>query len=513
MQVVWFKRDLRIGDHAPLAQAAGEGPCLCLYVYEPEIIGSAEFDSSQLQFINQSLEELDRRLREIGGRMIYRHGSMVEVLSELHHQHGIDALWSHEETGNRVTFDRDRAVAAWAQQQGIRWHEIPQNGVVRRLPSRDGWSRRRDEFLKKPLAATPAKIIDPAPVETGRLHTACDLGLAPTTKTELQLGGEGEAQRTLQSFLDQRGQNYSGEMSSPVTAFSSCSRLSTYLAWGCISMKTVVHQLRERQAELRERKQAGESIGGWLKSLRSFESRLSWHCHFMQKLEDEPSIEFENMSRAYDGLREDEFNQNRFDAWCAGQTGYPMVDACMRALHQHSWINFRMRAMLVSFASYHLWLHWRPTSIYLARHFLDFEPGIHFSQFQMQSGTTGINTVRIYSPIKQVQDQDPGGQFIRRYVPELARVPDQYIAEPHKMPMSQQFSASCVIGTNYPKPIVEHQVAYKLARDRIYAVRRQESARAEAQQVVTKHGSRKGSSRKRMPTATNRRAKRGSVAE
>jgi len=512
MQVVWFKRDLRLDDHQPLTNAAAAGPCLCLYVYEPEVVESEEFDSSHLQFINESLEELDGRLRQIGGRMVYRCGSMVEILDRLHREHGIDALWSHEETGNQVTYDRDRRVATWAKQHGVPWREVPQNGVVRRLKSRDGWSKRRDQFLRTRLAETPTKLQHPVQVETEKIRSAGDLNLAASQKTDLQQGGQSAAEQVLRSFLIERGQDYSSEMSSPVTAFSSCSRLSTYLAWGCVSMKSVVHQLRERQAELRELRGSGQPIGGWLKSLRAFESRLSWHCHFMQKLEDQPSIEFENMSRAYDGLREEEFHQNRFDAWCEGQTGYPLVDACMRALRQHSWINFRMRAMLVSFASYHLWLHWRPTSVYLARHFLDFEPGIHFSQFQMQSGTTGINTVRIYSPIKQVKDQDPSGEFIRRYVPELANVPDEHLAEPHKIPMSQQFAASCVIGADYPRPIVQHDVAYKTARERIMSVRNLEAARTEAKQVVAKHGSRKRSTRKRI-TATATGASRGSKTE
>ncbi len=163
----------------------------------------------------------------------------------------------------------------------------------------------------------------------------------------------------------------------------------------------------------------------------------------------------------------------------------------MRALHEQSWINFRMRAMLVSFASYHLWLHWRPTAVYLAKHFLDFEPGIHFSQFQMQSGTTGINTVRIYSPIKQVEDHDPNGSFIRKFVPELSAVPDEFLSEPHKMPLSVQSKVGCRIGSDYPKPIVEHRAAYRLARERIFSVRRKAEAREEASAVLKRHGSRK----------------------
>lgn len=211
---------------------------------------------------------------------------------------------------------------------------------------------------------------------------------------------------------------------------------------------------------------------------------------------DEPALEFSNLSRAYDGIRENEFDEARFQAWREGQTGYPLVDACMRALHRGGWINFRMRAMLVSFASYQLWLHWRPTAVWLARHFLDFEPGIHFSQVQMQSGVTGINAIRIYSPIKQVHDQDPEGVFIKRYCPELERVPLQYLDEPHKMPSRIQRQVGCIIGKHYPLPIVEHAKAYCEARGRIYSLKATKEARAEAQRVYLKHGSRRRPIRK-----------------
>ena len=496
MNVVWFKRDLRIRDHLPLHEASRRGPCICLYVYEPEIIESDEFDASHLDFINQALKDLSSQLGGLGGKLIYRVGRMPNVLDELHRTHGVEALFSHEETGNRITYDRDLRVARWAQENRIPWTEYPQNGVIRRLRSRDGWSKSRDRFLKTALIDPPNRIDVPDDIATGSIQQVDDLcsanvKLEPTRKTDCQRGGQAVGRDVLDQFLYRRSETYSSDLSSPVTAPTSCSRLSPYLAWGCLSMKEIVTELRDRQAHLREMKKSGEAVGDWLKSLRAFESRLSWHCHFMQKLEDQPSIEFENMSRAYDGLREDEFDQNHFDAWCTGQTGYPMVDACMRALLQHSWINFRMRAMLVSFASYHLWLHWRPTSVFLAKHFLDFEPGIHFSQFQMQSGTTGINTVRIYSPIKQVKDHDPQGAFIRKYVPELSAVPDEHLAEPHKMSQSEQSKSSCRIGKDYPEPIVEHTTAYRTARDRIYAVRKTAAAKQESQRVVKKHGSRK----------------------
>lgn len=219
----------------------------------------------------------------------------------------------------------------------------------------------------------------------------------------------------------------------------------------------------------------------------------------MQKLESEPEIEFHNICRAYDGLRENEFDHAKFEAWKDGRTGFPMIDACMRYLHQNRWINFRMRAMLMSFAAYHLWLHWREPSIFLAKHFLDFEPGIHFPQCQMQSGVTGINTLRIYSPAKQLLDQDPNGEFVRRWVPELEYVPLAYLAEPFRMGMDDQLRYHCRMDVDYPLPIVDDKLAVKMAKDRIYAVRRTDEAIQAAQATFLKHGSRKNRFRDPLP--------------
>jgi deoxyribodipyrimidine photo-lyase len=149
-----------------------------------------------------------------------------------------------------------------------------------------------------------------------------------------------------------------------------------------------------------------------------------------------------------------------------------------------------MRAMLVSFASNHLWLHWRQTGLFLARQFLDFEPGIHWSQMQMQSGTTGINTLRIYSPTKQAHDHDPQGVFIRQWVPELADVPLPNLVEPWKMDLSVQRASGCIIDADYPAPIVNEKAAAKAARDSLYRLRKSSKALEEAQEVQARHGSR-----------------------
>jgi deoxyribodipyrimidine photo-lyase len=234
-----------------------------------------------------------------------------------------------------------------------------------------------------------------------------------------------------------------------------------------------------------------DARGTWATALRAYVARLHWHCHFIQKLESAPSIEYRNLHRAYDGLRDGEIDPVRFHAWATGRTGFPFVDACMRSLAATGWINFRMRAMLVAFASYQLWLHWRETGMHLARMFTDYEAGIHWSQVQMQSGTTGTNTVRIYNPVKQSMDQDPEGAFIRRWVPEVHSVPASFIHEPWRMPEDVQASVGCRIGVDYPSRIVDHEETARAARERVWAVRRGDAFRAEARSLLERHGSRK----------------------
>jgi deoxyribodipyrimidine photo-lyase len=499
--VVWLKRDLRVADHRPLTAAAARGRVVVLFVYEPELIAEQTTDPSHYTFIDECLIELEAALGARGGALTYRYGPMPDVLATLSDElGGFDALYAHEETGSAVSYARDKRVRAWCAARGIACYEIPQFGVIRPLRTRDGWARRWDARMTEPLVAAPSRIETPA-LAHGARRTLRDIGLPERHKPEAKRGGESRALAELESFLATRGVNYRQDMSSPVAGWSGCSRLSPYIAFGAISLRTVYRATLARAANVRERRLAGEPLDArWTGSLSSFRGRLHWHCHFMQKLEDQPSLEFVNATRAFDGMREDDFDETRFAAWCAGRTGYPMVDACMRALHAGGWINFRMRAMLMSFASYHLWLHWRRTGIYLATQFLDFEPGIHWPQSQMQSGVTGINAIRIYSPAKQARDNDPTGVFIRRYVPELANVPDAYLAEPHLLPPLVAAAAGFVAGVDYPMPIVDEKLAVARAKENVYAVRRRSATRTEAQSVYRKHGSRKPVAPRRGPT-------------
>jgi deoxyribodipyrimidine photo-lyase len=484
VHVVWFKRDLRIEDHRPLARAAAMGRALPLFVVEPDLWREPDMSARQWAFVIECLEELRASLAALGQPLVVRVGAVPDVLEELDAAVGIAALHSHEETGNARTYRRDIAVADWCQQRAIPWREERQGGVIRRLASRNGWAGRWDRFMAEPITPPPGALAATSGLEAGTIPSSAELRLAPDACPGRQRGGRGEGLACLTGFLDRRGEPYRTAMSSPLQAFDACSRLSPHLAWGTLAMREVAQATWRRQRELKAL--SPSEVGRWRGAMTSFSGRLHWRCHFMQKLEDEPRLEFENLHRAYDALRTGEPDRARLEAWRRGETGWPFVDACMRALAATGWMNFRMRAMLMAVASYHLWLDWRRPGEHLARLFTDYEPGIHWPQVQMQSGTTGINTVRIYNPIKQGYDQDPEGVFVRKWLPELDAVPDRFVHEPWKWE-----NAATVLDKAYPWPILDHAQAAKAARQKIWSIRAAPEFRDEANRIQGRHGSRK----------------------
>lgn len=478
MQVVWFKRDLRVEDHPALSQASRVGQVLPLYIVETELWQQPDASARQWCFVAETIAELRLRLRALGQPLVVRVGDVMSILTEFGKLNLIEGLWSHEETGNYWTYRRDLRVAAWCRQHGVRQYEVQNHGVFRRLKSRNGWAGCWDRFMRQPVSSPVA--LQPVQIELGPIPTARDLGLSDDLCPARQAGGRRAGQERLNSFLAKRGERYQREMSSPIEGAVACSRLSPYLAWGALSIREVA------QATEQQRQVLPPHATDWQKSLRSFSGRLHWHCHFIQKLEDEPRIEHENLHRLYDGLRPRQPDADLLATWANGETGYPFLDACMRSLRATGWLNFRMRAMVMATASYHLWLDWRAPGLHLARMFTDYEPGIHWSQVQMQSGTTGINTVRIYNPVKQGYDQDPRGVFIRKWVPELAHIPDQYIHEPWKTTVSHT-----IIGSIYPERAFDHLAAAKHARERVWGVRHSAEFHTEASAISAKHASRK----------------------
>lgn len=490
LQVVWFKRDLRLADHAALSRAAQAGPVLPLFIVEPEYWTLPDTSYRHWAFWRGCVADLAENIRMQGGTLAVRSGSAVAVLEALRRHYGDFTLWSHEETGNGWTFARDKAVRRWTRQRGISWVETRQFGVLRgpRL-NRDIWAGQWAQMMDG--AMLPAPRVSWVNATAEALPAPEQLGLSPDGICQMQPPGREQGIALLMSFLHARGRSYTRDMSSPISAEAACSRLSPYLTYGALSMREVYQAATRRLQALSQAPADDRKL--WAQAMRSFIARLHWHCHFIQKLESEPAIETEPFARIYKDMRPRPADADRLAAWSAGQTGYPFIDAAMRYLIAHGWINFRMRAMLMSFAAYDLWLPWQEAGLVLARRFVDFEPGIHWSQCQMQSGETGINTVRVYSPVKQGHDQDPKGDFIRQWVPELRAVRGPLVHEPWRLDPS--------IAPDYPPPLVDHKVATAFAKDQIFQRRKREEARLEANGVFLRHGSRAGPRARRGATA------------
>ena len=484
--ILWFKRDLRIEDHPALCHAAQLGyPILPLYVAEPALWMQSDYSGRQWEFTRECLFDLRSKLGEIGMPLVMRKGAVRNVLSELAASFDVKHLVAHEETGTTWTFQRDLRVQAWCRENAIDYTELPQSGVVRRLDTRDHWAHARDRFVDGVRLKSP-KALKPIDIDIGHIPDWTDISGKPDRCPLRQHGGRAAALSSLDKFWGNGIKTYRWAMSSPVTAPHACSRISPYLAQGVMSIREVA-----QLSALRSKSFSTPAKKGYA----SFQSRLAWRDHFIQKLEDQPDLDQVAMHRAYDNLRPRDGNETVLSAWEKGETGLPFLDACLRSLQATGWLNFRMRAMVISVATYHLWLDWRAAGTRLGRLFTDYEPGIHWSQVQMQSGVTGMNSIRIYNPMKQALEHDPNGAFVRRWCPELRDVPDVFLHEPWKWDDGKN-----PVGKIYPTRIVDFEASARAARDCIWAVRKDRTNRAETAKVIEKHASRKTPTRRRRAT-------------
>ncbi|MBD3747941.1 MAG: deoxyribodipyrimidine photo-lyase [Sphingobacteriales bacterium] len=479
INVVWFKRDLRFTDHEALHSAQkSKLPLLLIYCFEPSVMAYPDSDVRHWRFAYQSLMDMQSKLKGIQSQIYIFHQEVETVFKALQNHYQIDTIFSHEETGNKITFDRDIWVQKFCDVEGIIWKQYQQFGVIRGLKSRKNWEQKWEEKMCEfPKLVDEKKWniikLEDDFYESLKGEKLCNEIIHPDKN--FQPGGETSAWRYLESFVKERHQNYSKHISKPALSRKSCSRLSPYLAYGNISMRMVYRYTRQHYKTSNHKR-----------DLSNFISRLHWHCHFIQKFENECRMEFEHVNKGYDALIKPK-NQQYIRAWEQGKTGVPLVDACMRCLVATGYINFRMRAMVISFFTFNLWQDWRELRFFLARQFLDYEPGIHYPQIQMQAGVTGVNTIRIYNPIKNAEEHDADGAFVKQWLSELKDIPAHLLYEPWKLSAMEQKLYHCKIGEDYPFPIVDMEESRKYASDLIWALRKDGTVKKEGKRILKKH--------------------------
>ena len=465
MDVIVLQRDLRLLDNPALFYGSKKRNYCVIYVYDKNYWQSYGRSPRQLKFAVDCLKELEQSLKKLNSKILIFEGSFEELsiflnkelpCSQIHLNHCTDNLYHRRDLKKFLSNFKSDEVDIY-DNFGLQLHEF----------NRDNWSRDWNLIMSRPLLSSPCNSTFDKKLPLLNFEDfEQSLNINSLNLSRIQKGGEKLASELLGSFFEYRVDGYSKKMSCPREAEIACSRLSPHIAFGSISIRKIYQELNNIL-----------SFSPFKKDLYSFKKRLHWHCHFVQKLETEPELEFRSMHPFCDELRTEE-NSELIEKWIKGQTGFPFLDACISYLNSNGWINFRMRAMIMSFASYNLWQPWQKTSPLLAELFTDFEPGIHISQVQMQSGVTGINLPRIYSVFKQSLDQDPTAEWTKKIIPELKNVETDLI---HNAELKDL----------YFDQIIDPKLSAKRARDTIWTMRKNNDFKKVAREVYLKHGSRK----------------------
>ena len=479
INIVWIKRDIRSQDHLPFHSAEQSVyPYLIIFVFEPSLMAYQDTSLRHLQFQYHSLIQLNKKLQPNNKEVIIFHTDIIQALTTILQQYDIVNLYSYQESGIQLSYDRDKRVQKYCQANTINWSQFQRDGIVRGIQNRIGWDKQWYATMHSPIIKNEFRFHEPLILNNPYPLSDAMIEILKNYPASYQPAGEDFGMKYLHSFISGRGQYYSKHISKPSESRLSCGRLSPYLSWGNLSIKQVYQSIYNAGKTAKAAKGKSNFV--------NILSRLKWHCHFIQKFEVGCSYETKCINAGYELLAHP-LHTEYIDAWKNASTGYPLVDACMKCLEATGWINFRMRAMLVSFFCHHLFQDWRAGTYHLAQLFLDYEPGIHYTQFQMQAGTTGINTIRMYNPIKQSMDHDPHGIFIKKWLPELSKVPAAQIHEPYKMSLMEQKIIGVIIGKDYPFPIVDIAQAGKVARKNIWGHKTNETVKQENKRILAIH--------------------------
>lgn len=477
INVVWFKRDLRLHDNEAIWNALqGDKPVLLLYVFEHILLNDPHYDARHWNFIKQSLQDINSELEQYNSKVLIVNSDITSAFNQIQNLYKVEKVFSHQETGIEITYQRDKDFTRYCRNNSIEWVENINNGVIRGLKNRVEWFENWNAYMEKDQLSFK--------VEESQLLSASDIeelenyfspySIETTKNKSFQKGGRTTGLKYAQTFFESRHEEYMHQISKPEKSRYHCSRLSPYFAWGNLSVREI-YQKGQKVKNNHNRRHIG-----------AFISRLRWQAHFIQKFEMEHTMEHASVNKGYHKLKKS-ISEKYQEAWQNGLTGFPLVDASMRCLQETGYLNFRMRALVVSFFTHILWQPWQAATTHLSKLFLDFEPGIHFPQMQMQAGETGINNLRIYNPIKNGMDHDEEAVFIKKWVPELRNLDTQFAHQPYLMTTLEQNMYNFELGKDYPAPIVDIKSSRKFASDILWNMKEDPEVKKESERILKRH--------------------------
>lgn len=467
--LVWFRRDLRVHDHPALCAAlAGHEQVVPVFCLDDRLLHGRHASGPRTAFLLESLTDLDAQLADRGAGLVIRHGPPERELPALAGETGATEIHlSRDPSPYEAT--RGRQVRSALEEAGVAGRAHPGVSVVDDVRAiRTGQGRPYSVFTpfyrtwagvtRRAVLDPPKRIEMPAKARHGRVPSLASLGLEQEV-AEPAPGGESPGRARLAEFLDGAVRDY--DSGRDQAGASASSRLSPYLRFGCLSPRAVEALLPGGTSAAA---QAAEAKGP-----EALRRQLCWRDFYQHVLVHHPDNARQEFQPRYRGTLTWAGDDADFTAWTEGRTGFPLVDAGMRQLRREGWMHNRVRLLAGSFLTKDLGIDWRRGEGWFMRLLLDGDQASNNGNWQWIA-SVGVDPQpafrRIYNPSLQQERFDPDGRYVRRYVPELARVPDEYLAEPWRMPGEEQERAGCRIGQDYPGPIVDHKAARQAALDR-----------------------------------------------